>query len=226
MLTQAQQLSLINNVLDNLEGLIQNINKEKESIASLTDGEPIKKAMVCLNQAIVPIELAKHFLEIRQKSLTEISVIAKSRKKSMKIKNLIIDDNYSSKAINTPSLISLIRPDQYTRSFKQIMEWGGWKEKYHFDSWQGATSYAEAIAILEQGCPECISFDYDLDSFAPNGDELTGLDIAKWIANKDLTEGGSYIPKNFTFKVHSQNPEGKQKIIAYLDNYLKKRKKV
>lgn len=70
--------------------------------------------------------------------------------------------------------------------------------------------------FLANPCPEFISFDHDLGL-----NSKTGYEIAKELIEYDMDECGKYIPKNFTFYVHSQNPVGKRHIEALLNNYLK-----
>jgi hypothetical protein len=80
-------------------------------------------------------------------------------------------------------------------------------------------TYEEAVhCFVEQGCPSFISFDHDL---GPNS--LEGIDIAWWLVNKDMDSGGEFIPKEFTFYVHSQNPIGGENITMLLNNYLRSR---
>lgn len=74
----------------------------------------------------------------------------------------------------------------------------------------------EAISkIKENGCPEFISFDHDLGNNIP-----TGYDLAKWLIEEDLNLNGDFLPTNFSFYVHSQNPIGKENIIGLLEKYL------
>lgn len=79
------------------------------------------------------------------------------------------------------------------------------------------TTVEGAIAYIEEnGCPDFISFDNDLQR------ELEGYDLAKWITEKDMDQPG-FIPKNFKFFVHSQNTVAKEKIYNYLNQYLEQR---
>lgn len=82
-------------------------------------------------------------------------------------------------------------------------------------------SYDEAIMCVEKyGVPIYISFDHDL-GINKKGELLkSGYDFAKWLVENDL-DGVIKISEQFTYKVHSQNPVGKQNIIALLDGYLK-----
>jgi len=81
-------------------------------------------------------------------------------------------------------------------------------------------SYDEAILVIKKyGVPTFISFDHDLG--IDDNEELlkSGFDLVKWLIESDLN--GSYkLPSNFTYKVHSQNPVGKQNIISLLEAYL------
>lgn len=82
-----------------------------------------------------------------------------------------------------------------------------------FATVEGAQDYIES-----KGCPDFISFDNDLMR------ELEGVDLAKWLVEKDMDNPG-FIPKDFGFFVHSQNPIAKQKIYSYLGQYLEIRDK-
>ena len=75
---------------------------------------------------------------------------------------------------------------------------------------QEAKSY-----ILKNGMPSFISFDHDLGE-----NQSTGFDLAKWIVEQDLDQQGLFIPDDFTFRVHSQNPVGGRNIEMLLNNYL------
>ncbi len=83
-----------------------------------------------------------------------------------------------------------------------------------------ARNFGGAVDLVayHNKCPVFISFDHDL---GPN--EKTGYDFAKWLVEKDMDDDGKFIPKNFYFYVHSQNPVGKENIEAYLKGYLKHR---
>lgn len=82
-------------------------------------------------------------------------------------------------------------------------------------------SYEEAVEIVrEYGVPSFISFDHDLGIDSNNNLLNSGFDFAKWIVESDL-DNKFKIPQDFKFKVHSQNPVGKQNIISLLDGYLK-----
>lgn len=92
------------------------------------------------------------------------------------------------------------------------------------------SSYQEAkTCLIERGCPSVIYFDHDLGC-DENGNPLkSGLDIVKWMINRDLMarcleSPTPWIPDNFVFFVHSQNPVGKKAITDYLNSYLEYRK--
>lgn len=82
-----------------------------------------------------------------------------------------------------------------------------------FATVEGAQDYIE-----REGCPDFISFDNDLMR------ELEGIDLAKWLVEKDMDNPG-FIPKDFNFFVHSQNPIAAQRIKSYLGQYLSIRDK-
>ena len=79
-----------------------------------------------------------------------------------------------------------------------------------------ARNYEEAIGIVQEH--GCMSYTDD------EGQPLkSGFDFAKWLVEADIN--GTYpLAKNFTYKVHSQNPVGKANIIALLDGYLRLKK--
>lgn len=87
-----------------------------------------------------------------------------------------------------------------------------------------ARDFDSAVALVLSRtycqCPTFISFDHDLGP-----DSLTGYDFAKWLVEKDLDKDGEFIPKDFYFCVHSQNPVGKENIEKYLEGYLNARHK-
>ena len=93
------------------------------------------------------------------------------------------------------------------------------KEEFDFV----ARSYDEAVAIIKRhGVPSFISFDHDLGVDESGVLLHSGFDLAKWLVENDL-DGVYKFPKDFSFKVHSQNPVGKENIISLLDSYLKYR---
>jgi hypothetical protein len=68
--------------------------------------------------------------------------------------------------------------------------------------------------VRRYGFPKFISFDHDLGDGQPSS-----FDIAKWIVANDIRRAG-FIPADFTFYVHSQNPVGAENIRRLLDAYL------
>jgi len=82
-------------------------------------------------------------------------------------------------------------------------------------------SYSEAIHFMrEHGCPMEISFDHDLGNAVTH----SGMDVAKWMVERDLNDSGKFIPKGFKFNVHSANPPGAANISGLLNSYLEQRK--
>lgn len=84
--------------------------------------------------------------------------------------------------------------------------------------WSVARSVDEALVLLGSfHCPTFISFDHDLGEDVPDG-----YDFAKALVYLDQKTKW-YIPRDFTFYVHSQNPVGGTNIHAYLTQYLRVR---
>lgn len=63
-----------------------------------------------------------------------------------------------------------------------------------------------------------ISFDHDL------GGDDTAMVVVKRLIELDMDADGSFIPRDFTFHVHSANPVGGENIRALLAQYLAMRK--
>ena len=76
----------------------------------------------------------------------------------------------------------------------------------------------EAKTVMEkQGCPSFISFDHDL------GGADTSMELIHWMIRQDLdllAHGFIFIPNDFKFDVHSQNPIGAKNIAGLLNSYL------
>ena len=84
--------------------------------------------------------------------------------------------------------------------------------------WNIKRTSQDAIDFMEvSGCPEYISFDHDL------GGDDTAMVVVKYMVNRDLDEGGKFIPLNFEFNVHSANPVGTENINSYLNSYFNHR---
>ncbi len=93
-------------------------------------------------------------------------------------------------------------------------------ERFPSDTWKIPViivrNVNQAVDICEKfGCPSFISFDHDL------GSSSTGYDFAKWLVEQDLNKDGRFIPKDFDFWVHSQNPIGADSIKNYLLAYIR-----
>lgn len=84
-------------------------------------------------------------------------------------------------------------------------------------------SAEEAESYFDRhGCPSFISFDHDLGW--RNGLPLpTGHFVALEIVSHDLDSEGKFIPAEFDFYVHSQNPVGAENIRSLMNSYLKSR---
>ena len=73
-------------------------------------------------------------------------------------------------------------------------------------------SYEEFVTYLEKkGLPDFISFDHDL------GEDFSGYDCAKYLVEYCLVH---HLPLP-NYKVHSQNPVGKENIERLLENFKK-----
>ena len=86
------------------------------------------------------------------------------------------------------------------------------------NDWHIVRSVPEAVGFkADHGCPKFISFDHDL-----GGDE-DAIGLVHWMIGQDFEKEG-FIPEDFAFYVHSQNPIGAKNIQSLLDNYLEFRK--
>lgn len=84
--------------------------------------------------------------------------------------------------------------------------------------WNVVRSYEAAVEfVLNNGCPDVISFDHDL------GEGKSGYDFAKWLVEMDLDKKIE-IPLHFSYVVHSANPVGRENIIGLLESYMQKSK--
>lgn len=87
------------------------------------------------------------------------------------------------------------------------------------EGWTIVRTMGEAVAYMDaNGCPPFISFDHDLGDGEP-----TGYDLINWMIERDLDEAGAFIPADFDFYVHSQNPTGRDNINLKLKPYLAQR---
>lgn len=89
--------------------------------------------------------------------------------------------------------------------------------KTSFYEWIVIRSAEEVMEyILKNGCPSYISFDNDL------GDGLLeGIDLAHWLVEQDLDSGGTFIPEDFDFNIHSANSIAGPRIQSLLSSFLK-----
>lgn len=89
--------------------------------------------------------------------------------------------------------------------------------------WVIVRTAADAVAWMTQhGIPRYISFDHDLGNPDPKS---TGAAVAAWIIEHDLDNGGTSLPHDFDYFVHSQNREGAADIVGKLDGYLNEKAK-
>lgn len=80
--------------------------------------------------------------------------------------------------------------------------------------WVIVRNFDEAISHMRtHGCPSFMSFDHDL------GDGFSGHKVAWWMIERDMDIPG-WIPKDFSFSVHSQNPVGARNIRETISGYL------
>lgn len=71
----------------------------------------------------------------------------------------------------------------------------------------------EAIETVKQrGCPLGIHFDHDL------GGDDTSIRFINWFIQEDMQK--DFIKRPFFFKIHSQNPVGRDNIHGKLTGYL------
>ncbi len=89
--------------------------------------------------------------------------------------------------------------------------------------WQIVRSCDEAIKwVKDNGFPNVISFDHDLGlmHYANDySDGKTGYDFAKWLVEYDMDTNS--MPTNFSFTVHSKNPQGAINIKSLINNYIR-----
>lgn len=113
------------------------------------------------------------------------------------------------------------------------MVWPDWSKPIGFPSleWVVVRSYTEAIALMKnRGCPDFMSFDHDLEldhytGYKAGVNGFTGMDVARWMVERDLDSQGDFIPPSFGFYVHSANPVGAENIRMLLDQYLNQKEK-
>lgn len=86
-------------------------------------------------------------------------------------------------------------------------------------SWQvvnNAADFFEAVKRMGDAVTDCeFSFDHDIQSYTPSGNELTGYDCVKFLV--DYCMDNQYpLPANVHF--HTQNPVGKENMKRYYEN--------
>ena len=83
-------------------------------------------------------------------------------------------------------------------------------------SWDIARSFLDAIEKLSNIDYDGVSLDHDIASYDENGREMTGYDIALWLAERKYNN--KYVPQNI--QVHSANPVGRERIEGVIKRYL------
>lgn len=84
------------------------------------------------------------------------------------------------------------------------------------EGWDIARNWNEAIILLSTNEYDRISLDHDIASFREDGREMTGYDIALWLAQRK--HDGLYVPPHVY--VHSANPVGVENIQSVINRYL------
>lgn len=82
--------------------------------------------------------------------------------------------------------------------------------------WDLARTYDDAIAKLDTTRYDIVSLDHDLGCFNADGREMTGYDVALYLA--DRRHNGHPVPD--IVKCHSANPAGRQRIEGVIARYL------
>lgn len=87
-----------------------------------------------------------------------------------------------------------------------------------------ARTPSAALAFMNFfGCPAFISFDHDLGLCTKTNQEMSAMEVVHFMIDRDLDTNQGFIPKDFTFYVHSQNPIGRENITGLLNSYLSRR---
>ncbi len=85
-------------------------------------------------------------------------------------------------------------------------------------SWDLVKTNSEAMTyIMENGCPDVISFDYCLSG------GQTIRPFVLWLIDEDKQQKGAFIPSAFRFEVHSSSVIGENWIKKTLSQYLSNR---
>tara|TARA_R110000744_G_C19371770_1_gene563235 strand:+ start:75087 stop:75431 length:345 start_codon:yes stop_codon:yes gene_type:complete len=80
-----------------------------------------------------------------------------------------------------------------------------------------AKDFMHCVSLVTSDDEFVVSFDHDIQSYLPNGDEQTGYDCLKYLIDLCMEKGYS-IPKCF---FHTQNPVGKVNMESYYNNAIK-----
>jgi len=93
------------------------------------------------------------------------------------------------------------------------------------NEWIVVRSYDQAVdCILQNGMPDFISFDHDLndDHYAyPNKThEKTGMTFARWFIDW-IIDNDIVVPDHFDYYVHSMNPHGAENIRSIMASFMR-----
>ena len=83
--------------------------------------------------------------------------------------------------------------------------------------WVVVRNYDDAIHELTTNKYDVLSLDHDIASYREDGREMTGYDIALFLA--EWKYHGKYTPPDI--RIHSANPVGQQNIQSVIDRYLR-----
>ena len=86
-----------------------------------------------------------------------------------------------------------------------------------YKGWEVARNYDQAIKMLSANKYDVVSLDHDIASWNKDDREMTGYDIALWLAERK--HNNEYVPPEVF--VHSANPVGVKNIQGVVDRYLK-----
>jgi len=84
------------------------------------------------------------------------------------------------------------------------------------EGWVVVRNYDDAIHELTTNKYDVLSLDHDIASYREDGREMTGYDIALWLAERRYH--GKYVPQDI--RVHSANPVGQKNIQSVISRYL------
>ncbi|WP_440995377.1 cyclic-phosphate processing receiver domain-containing protein [Arhodomonas sp. SL1] len=79
--------------------------------------------------------------------------------------------------------------------------------------------FRDAVNTMsERGCPVALRLGYRL------ADRTTTLDVVNWMILRDLRADYRFIPEDFRFHVHTEEAEGRRRILGKLMAYLQYRR--